>query len=336
MRNLHIDATKGVLIFLVVLGHYLERLIGWNEPLNQAILGSIYFVHMPAFILISGMFFKEEKILEKLIYFLSLYLPFQILFQLLDVFYNGSLWNWSFHLIWFIKPYWILWYLFSMGAWTFLAFFLKKTAYPFLFSLILALLIGCSPINNYNYSIGRIFVFLPFFMAGAIYGKTIFQYISQLPYAKLFAVITLLIITAVAALSQYSYYWLFGSLSYRQLHVDLGQGMLIRSVIMLLSILGILSLFIFTQNFKQPWIGLGQKTLPVYILHGFVIIILTHQLSFKYSVEINIFISFVLAILTCMVLQLQIFERLIRLISLFFYKPFMKLLEVLSTKKGFN
>ncbi|WP_151821243.1 acyltransferase family protein [Acinetobacter oleivorans] len=334
MRNLHIDATKGVLIFLVVLGHYLERLIGWNEPLNQAILGSIYFVHMPAFILISGMFFKEEKILEKLIYFLSLYLPFQILFQLLDVFYNGSLWNWSFHLIWFIKPYWILWYLFSMGAWTFLAFFLKKTAYPFLFSLILALLIGCSPINNYNYSIGRIFVFLPFFMAGAIYGKTIFQYISQLPYAKLFAVITLLIITAVAALSQYSYYWLFGSLSYRQLHVDLGQGMLIRSVIMLLSILGILSLFIFTQNFKQPWIGLGQKTLPVYILHGYVIIILTHQLSFKYSVEINIFISFVLTIITCMVLQLQIFERFIRFISLFFYKSFMKLLEVLSIKKG--
>ncbi|MFH4243140.1 acyltransferase family protein, partial [Acinetobacter baumannii] len=55
MRNLHIDATKGVLIFLVVLGHYLERLIGWNEPLNQALLGSIYFVHMPAFIFISGM-----------------------------------------------------------------------------------------------------------------------------------------------------------------------------------------------------------------------------------------------------------------------------------------
>ena len=86
MRNLHIDATKGVLIFLVVLGHYLERLIGWNEPLNQAILGSIYFVHMPAFIFISGIFFKEEKILEKLIYFLSLYLPFQLLFQLLDAF----------------------------------------------------------------------------------------------------------------------------------------------------------------------------------------------------------------------------------------------------------
>ncbi|MFW1647673.1 acyltransferase family protein [Acinetobacter nosocomialis] len=334
MRNLHIDATKGVLIFLVVLGHYLERLIGWNEPLNQAILGSIYFVHMPAFIFISGMFFKEEKILEKLIYFLSLYLPFQFLFQLLDAFYNGSLWTGTFHLVWFAKPYWVLWYLFGMGAWTVLAFFLKKTAYPVLFSIVLALLVGCSPINNYSYSMGRIFVFLPFFMAGAIYGKTIFQYISQLPYAKLFAVITLFIITAVAAISHYSYYWLFGSLSYLQLHVDVWQGMLIRSVIMLLSAMGVLSLFVLTQKFKRPWIGLGQKTLPVYILHGFVIIVLTHQLSFKYSVEINIFISFVLAILTCMILQLQIFERLIRFISLFVYKPFMALLEILNPKKG--
>ncbi|MEQ1085774.1 acyltransferase family protein [Acinetobacter seifertii] len=334
MRNLHIDATKGVLIFLVVLGHYLERLIGWNEPLNQAILGSIYFVHMPAFIFISGMFFKEEKILEKVIYFLSLYLPFQILFQLLDAFYSGSLWNWSFHLVWFAKPYWVLWYLFGMGAWTVLAFFLKKTAYPVLFSIVLALLIGCSPINNYSYSIGRIFVFLPFFMAGVIYGKTIFQHIPQLPYAKLFAVIPLLIITAVAAISHYSYYWLFGSLSYFQLHVDLWQGMLIRSVLMLLSAMGVLSLFVLTQNFKRPWIDLGQKTLPVYILHGFVIIVLTHQLSFKYSVEINILISLVLAILTCITLQLQIFERLIRFISLFVYKPCMTLLEILNPKKG--
>ncbi|MBJ9721831.1 acyltransferase family protein [Acinetobacter calcoaceticus] len=334
MRNRHIDATKGVLIFLVVLGHYLERLIGWNETVNQVILGSIYFVHMPAFVFISGMFFKEEKILEKLIYFLSLYLPFQILFQLLDAFYNGSLWNWSFHLVWFVKPYWVLWYLFSMMAWIILTFLLKKTASPVLFSFILALLVGCSPINNYDYSIGRIFIFLSFFMAGAIYGKTIFQYLPQLAYAKLFAVITLLIITAVAAISHYSYYWLFGSLSYFQLHVDLWQGMLIRSVIMLLSVLGILSLFVLTQNFKQPWIGLGQKTLPIYILHGFVIIVLTHQLSFKYSVEINIFISFVLAIMTCMVLQLQIFERLIRFISLFVYKPLMKLLEFFDPKKG--
>ncbi|MDC5673319.1 hypothetical protein OFM99_03735 [Acinetobacter baumannii] len=171
-------------------------------------------------------------------------------------------------------------------------------------------------------------------MTGAIYGKTIFQYIPLLPYEKLFAVIILLIITIVAAISHYSYYWLFGSLSYIQLHVDLWQGVLIRSVIMLLSAMGVLSLFVFTQNFKQPWIGLGQKTLPVYILHAFVIIVLTHQLSFKYSVEINIFISLVLAVLTCMVLQLQIFERLIRFISLFVYKPFMKLLEILNPKKG--
>ena len=86
-------------------------------------------------------------------------------------------------------------------------------------------------------------------MTGAIYGKTIFQYIPLLPYEKLFAVIILLIITIVATISHYSYYWLFGSLSYIQLHVDLWQGVLIRSVIMLLSAMGVLSLFVFTQKF---------------------------------------------------------------------------------------
>ncbi|MBD1225651.1 acyltransferase family protein [Acinetobacter seifertii] len=287
MRNLHIDATKGVLIFLVVLGHYLERLIGWNEPLSQASLGSIYFVHMPAFIFISGMFFKEEKILEKVIYFLSLYLPFQILFQLLDVFYNGSLWNWSFHLVWFAKPYWVLWYLFSMVAWTVLAFFLKKTAYPVLFSIVLALFMDVHP-SIITATRLVVFLFFAFFYGWGGLWQNHFSVSSAVALPKLFAVITLLIITAVAAISHYSYYWLFGSLSYFQLHVDLWQGMLIRSVIMLLSAMGVLSIFVLTQNFKRPWIGLGQKTLPVYILHGFVIIVLTHQLSFKYSVEINI------------------------------------------------
>lgn len=327
MRNLHIDATKGVLIFLVVLGHYLEKLIGWNEPINQAILGSIYFVHMPAFIFISGMFFKEEKILEKLIYFLSLYLPFQILFQLLDAFYNGSLWNWSFHLVWFAKPYWVLWYLFGMMAWTFLAFFLKKIAYPVLFSLILALLIGCSPINNYNYSIGRIFIFVPFFMAGAIYGRAIFQYIPRIPYAKSLAFMAMLIITIIAGLSHYSHYWLFGSLSYTQLSVEIWQGMVIRSVVMMLSGLGILSLLIFTQNFKKPWATLGQKTLPVYLLHGFVIIVLTDTFPFKYSSEVKILLSLIFSMVTCIVLQMNMFERLVQGLSSLIYNPIARLLK---------
>ena len=325
MRNLHADASKGVLIFLVVFGHFLERLIGWNEPINQTLLGSIYFIHMPAFIFISGMLFKDQRIWEKVLLFMSLYLPFQVLFQLLEAFYKGTLWSWNFDLIWFIKPYWVLWYLFGMMAWTVLTYLLKKTPFPVLLSIILALLIGFSPINNYQYSIGRIFVFLPFFVVGAVHGKAIFQYIPQMPYAKLLALLGLGVIGWTAAISHYSHYWLFGSLSYTQLHVEMWQGVLIRSVVLLLSSIGIFGVLVWSQYLKQLWVTLGQKTLPIYLLHGFVIIVLTHSLSFPYSVVVKILISLVLSVLTCTVLHMDIFERLVRGLSAIIYRPFAKL-----------
>ena len=92
-----------------------------GESLNQAILGSIYFVHMPAFIFISGMFLKRENTRKINLLFIVIF-AISVLFQLLDAFYNGSLWTGTFHLVWFAKPYWVLWYLFGMGAWTVLAF----------------------------------------------------------------------------------------------------------------------------------------------------------------------------------------------------------------------
>ena len=60
-RNSNIDKTKGLLIFLVVFGHFVERYMGWHGDLSGALLRFIYAVHMPAFIFISGMFFKFEN-----------------------------------------------------------------------------------------------------------------------------------------------------------------------------------------------------------------------------------------------------------------------------------
>lgn len=57
-RQEYPDSSKGVLVFLVVLGHCLQLLLyrgsegHWHDPLFQA----IYMVHMPMFIAISGYF----------------------------------------------------------------------------------------------------------------------------------------------------------------------------------------------------------------------------------------------------------------------------------------
>ena len=58
MRDTFIDSSKAILIFLVVFGHFLERFIGYENEVNAVILKTIYFVHMPAFIFISGALFK--------------------------------------------------------------------------------------------------------------------------------------------------------------------------------------------------------------------------------------------------------------------------------------
>ena len=83
MRDTYLDSCKATLIFLVVLGHFLERMIGWKNPIDHALLGSIYFVHMPAFIFISGMLYKDKNWFKNILFFISLYLPFQILLLLL-------------------------------------------------------------------------------------------------------------------------------------------------------------------------------------------------------------------------------------------------------------
>lgn len=63
-RNSYWDAVKGILIFLVVLGHYFQISIsrlGGGYHLIEALLCSIYVFHMPLFVFVSGFFSKNVE-----------------------------------------------------------------------------------------------------------------------------------------------------------------------------------------------------------------------------------------------------------------------------------
>ena len=79
-RNSNLDKTKGLLIFLVVFGHFVEKYMGWHGDLSGALLRFIYAVHMPAFIFISGMFFKVESWKDNFQRYFSIFLTFQIIY----------------------------------------------------------------------------------------------------------------------------------------------------------------------------------------------------------------------------------------------------------------
>lgn len=318
MRDTYLDTSKAVLIFLVVLGHFLERMVGWADPIAHTVLGTIYFVHMPAFIFISGMLFKDKNWMKNIIFFISLYIPFQILFPAFDAIWTGTFQiNWNL----FERPYWILWYLLGMMVWTALTHFLIKTKFAVWIALILALAVGLSPWNNYQYSIGRIFVFFPFFVIGTVYGKAIIHKIQAVRYAEWFGLLILFGIVSFVYLSQINQFWLYGSLSYQQLKVDELDGTLLRLGYMTISSLGIVAIFAFIKLFRSRFIQLGTNTLPVYLLHGFVVILISKYWKLDSHIFIEIIVCIGLSVMTCWILQQRFFDSLLRKMSLWLMKP---------------
>jgi fucose 4-O-acetylase-like acetyltransferase len=316
MRNEALDTAKAGLIFLVVLGHFLERMIGWSQPASHLILETIYAMHMPAFIFISGMLYKDKNWLKNIIFFVALFVPFQLLYLASNALMTGQ---WHFTL--FARPYWLMWYLMGMMAWTLFMHVFYRSQYVLLWAILVAFGIGLSPWNNYAYSIGRIGVFLPFFVLGCRYGQRILEALQQQKYTFLLGSVSLGMIMLILYYTHLSQFWWYGSLSYMQLKVDVWQGSLIRFACMLMSSWGILTLLTLFQGLGTRFTELGKNTLPVYLLHGFVVIWLAHWIQLDAPIAIKIGVCVVLSIMTCWVLRQSIFDQLLRKLSLWLVKP---------------
>lgn len=106
-----LDNLKVILIFLVVFGHLLE--LTMNEKI-KFIYVTIYFFHMPAFAFCSGYFSKQfdaKKIVTKMV------VPY-IIFQTIYCIFNSIYLNNSKEItLDYVKPYWIMWYLFATIIW---------------------------------------------------------------------------------------------------------------------------------------------------------------------------------------------------------------------------
>lgn len=320
MRSHAIDTAKAGLIFLVVLGHFLERMIGWSQATSQLLLETIYAIHMPAFIFISGMLYKDKNWSKNILFFIALYVPFQLLYLASDALMSGQ---WHFSL--FERPYWLMWYLVGMMVWTLFMHVFHANHFALVLAVLIALGIGFSPWNNYAYSIGRICVFLPFFVLGCRYGQSIMQKLQQQSHALLWASLSLAFMMCILYWTHLSQFWWYGSLSYTQLKVELWQGSVIRLMCFMLSSWGVLTLLALFQGLGTRFIRLGQNTLPVYLLHGFVVIWLARMIQLNLPVAVEILICVVLSILTCWLLQQRIFDQTIRQLSQWLLRPTGKL-----------
>lgn len=175
-RDLRVDNVRGVLIILVVIGHFLLPLYQTRLVTNITYL--IYSFHMPCFIMISGFYsktlYKNGKFRwGKVAQLLWLYFIFKMLVNITEGLQAGYIPLFPD----FLRESGAPWYLMSLGIWYLTVFQAKKfREYPLNFIIIGAVMLFCIFIKYFVspgsfLSLDRAIAFAPFFYIGYFYSQ---------------------------------------------------------------------------------------------------------------------------------------------------------------------
>ena len=299
-RNPYFDNAKLLLIFLVVFGHMIQPFIDSSRSLNTLYMW-IYTFHMPAFIFLSGFFAKGCKNVKDLIKLAQKILIPYMIFQLI---YTGYYYligksNWQVNLFY---PHWSLWFLFSLFSWHLLLYWFKRIPplMSMLISVQIGLIVGYIGDIGHMFSLSRTFVFFPFFLAG--YWLTTKQVMilkrKTIQMASLAIMIVVAILIYIAP--EFNSGWLLASKSYD----DLGLpeiGGLARLLVYFTSTLMVIGVLAWVPQKRFQFTYLGERTLYVYLLHGFFIQFFREADLFTVN---NLFDVIGLAILSAMLVWL--------------------------------
>lgn len=171
-RSAHIDNAKALLIVLVVLAHSLG-LLALEHGSAAAVNRTIYLFHIPAFIFVSGYLSKPDAFTRKGARALASLVFAYLLFNALDYVWSAVFKGAAIVPLNIVtRPSYALWFLLSLVWWRVLlpAFAIGESRASALASVAAAAVvsIGCGYVITDGdwMSISRVFVFLPFFVAG--------------------------------------------------------------------------------------------------------------------------------------------------------------------------
>ena len=302
MRLKNIDLFKGLLIFLVIIGHLLQGKM--DEAIWRTI---IYSFHMPLFIGISGFLFNVDKLVGiNLIALIKKYL-FRIIipWTIAIVFYFSVslIQNHNSNILIglikaFINPYYHLWFIPGFLSWIILTWFLKKIKTGDKLLLIIGLLISMSSVVLQKYpeiyqdfwilksGIGLVLhTFRPyfyfFFVFGLVYKRIELKRPKVLEY-----ILPLICLLSVIYLF-YNPNKLFSAINFFLFNS------LLLSLVLKISLHNLIR-----SNKTIEWIGLNS--LAIYLWHVLPILVCkyligTENLAFFYTVTISLEIIFIIA-----------------------------------------
>lgn len=270
-RNAYFDNAKLLFIFLVVFGHAIQPFTFDSKNIHT-LYTWIYTFHMPAFIFLAGFFAKGSgniqyimRLAKKLI---VPYIIFQAIYTMYYFFIGKN--NWLTDSVFY--PHWSLWFLFSLFCWHILLILYRR--FPARIGIPLALFIGIT-VGYFDqvghlFSLSRTFVFFPFFLIGYWTTENHIRLLKK-KVIKIIAPIFLVIVAImIYFLPEIQTGWLLASKSYIALGVE-SFGSLGRLSVYITSTLMTIAVLALVPEKRFSFTKLGERTLYVYLLHGFII-----------------------------------------------------------------
>lgn len=318
---------KVLLIFMVVFGHLIEtfRNLDGNDPV-QIVYNIIYLLHMPAFIFMSGYFFKEVRP-KRIISFVVLYFIWQSIHEVYLAYVNEKTVDGLVDgLLHPLVPSWTLWYLLGIIVWQIVTPGFLTLRYPLLISIVFALLINANPGSITNFlSLQKVISFYPFFLMGYLVKERGWLADGRIrdrltsPIGRLTGLIVSISIAIAMALwtkNGFDTVWLFYRDTYGEFDVPVLKGALIQlflyavSTVMIFSILMMIPHRSFGERFDQ----IGIQTLAIYLLHSFIVRLFRDSVP-PWIAESPVFLigsSFLLALFFVWILSSRPIVRLFR------------------------
>ena len=260
------DNYKGILIILVVFGHFIYDAGTHAQGRVRDILQFIYLFHMPAFIFCSGYMSRSEKACSKksIVKLLLCYLALNTAFLVYFGVKTGS--------VLLLTPYSSAWYILSLVVWRLSIRHLSKIKGILPISIAMAFLIGFWAEASNLLAISRTVAFFPFFLMGYrldesklqkhLQQRTVLKSVFGYVFACLVAVGLLLVVRKSNCTM----------LMLTMQPFESNRELLNRGFIMLSATLMILTMMQTVPNRKIPLLTtVGKNSLLVYLVHRFVV-----------------------------------------------------------------
>lgn len=281
MRNLAVDNAKFILIFLVVFGHIIESKVSQSSYL-YSLFKSIYAFHMPAFVILAGMFFSPLQNIRKtidqvILPFLLYSFVYEVIFFVVSKGFSGYIGT--------LSPVWIMWFLYSLAIWRLITPLFVKLPNPVFISIIISVLSLSFDLFGSPLGIARTLSFFPFFLIGYLYNSKLIDFAFTNKRLK-FGGIVFFVCFMVAALWEVDHRVWFGSVNMADLGYGFYQGIFVKSSAMALSLIMSISFFCVIPLSENKLTELGQKTLHVYLAHGVLVKLLSFLGVFTISYEV--------------------------------------------------